>query len=1048
MKFAEFSVKNALFVNLISLFIFIWGVVSIFSLRREAFPQVSFDVVTVRTTFRAAPPEDVEKLVTIPLEKEIKTVSDVKEINSSSDEGLSTIGITIQPDARDKDKVVTDIQRAVDRVKDLPADADDPLVTEITTKETPIIEISLSGDMPEYERRQYAESLEDQLLDIPQVASVQRIGWRDREFQVELNPDKLKEYHVSMAEVMEALKTRNITVPGGQLTMPSVEFNIRTTAEFTTPQEIDEVVIRANDAGNWLKIRDVGKTVDTFEDETRIAKVNGRRTLAMVVVKRELADAITTVDKVRKVAAEFKRKLPVGVEIAFTNDFSYYVKRRLNVLTSNGILGFFLVVIILFLFLDPIPAFMTAAGIPFALLVTFGVMNFLGMSLNLITMLGLIIVLGMLVDDGIIVSENIFRHLENGVPLKDAVIRGTSEVISPIVGSIITTWAAFFPLLFMKDIIGKFIQSIPLVVIIALAASMLEAFVVLPSHLYEFIKNFNKGSSFKKSSVRERPWLRKFIAFYTDILKKALNNRYKVFWGTMIVFALTIYVAAFHMKVILFTGEGIERFFIRAEAKMGTPLEKMDELIKPVEDLVGAMPKAELDSYRTYLGSIETESAFDPRAKRGTHLGQVSVFLTPLQKRHRMPKEIIASLRSGLDKIPGFEKLYFFSPREGPPVGMPVSIGIKGEDFAVLEEIAGQFTEALKGVAGVSDVDTSYDFGKKQLKVVVDEEKAQKYFLTINQIATQVKNAIKGGVATSIKPEQAQEDIDVLVRFPKAKRNDLSTFHNILIPNRFGNLVPLTSVARIEETEGIYVINHLDGKRVITVTADVDNKKASSLSVNQLLRNKFSDIPEKYLGYTVKYGGEYEEQRESSRNLLISFTLALLFIFIVLAREFRSVVQPFVIMLTIPFGIIGVVFAFLTHGRPLSFFALMGLVGLTGVVVNNAIVLLDFINKLREEGKDRRTSIVEACQIRIRPVLSTSITTILGLVSVAYGIGGSDPFLKPMGLTLVWGLFFSTILTLLVIPCIYAILDDLSEKFFHHATVKIKADPSVQESML
>ncbi len=1029
MKLAEISVKNSLVVNLISFFVFVLGMVSMVTLKRDAFPDVSFDVVTVTTAYPGAPAEDVEKLVTIPLEKEIKGVSGIKEMSSASDEGLSTIGITLDPKTKDKEKAVDDIRRAVDRVTDLPSEVEDPLVLELTTRDRPILEISLSGSLPELTKRQYAEALEDELIDVPGVAKVSRIGWRDREFWVELDPRKMAELYVSMDEVAQALAARNVTIPAGQLSTGSTEYNVRITDEFKTPIEIEEVVIRANDAGNWLKIKDVGRVVDALEDETRIAKINGHRAVAMVVVKRETADVLKVDKGVKAVIEDFKKTLPPEIELTISNDYSYYVKRRLDVVKSNGIFAFFLVILILFIFMDPGPAIMTALGIPFSLFITFALMNMLGMSLNLITMLGLIIVLGMLVDDGIVVCENIYRYIEQGMPIKDAVIRGSSEVVVPVVGSISTTWAAFAPLLFMTDIIGKFVHDIPVVVIIALAASLTEAFIILPAHMNDFVR---LPEHRKQKGRPHKLWLLKLQKKYHADLNFFLNHRYWVALGMVLFFIVTIIVAKMHMRVVLFTGEGIEQFYIRAEAKKGTPLKRMDELIVPVEKLIGTLPASEIDNYRTYLGSIEEERGFDPNAKRGSHLGQVTVFLTPLQQRDRTPQEIMESIRPELEKIEGFEKLYFHKLREGPPTGKPVSVAIKGDDYAVLERIGEKFKTALERIDGVSDIATSYEFGKKQLRVEIDEEKARKFYLSVDGIARTVRSAFRGTVATTVKQERAEEEIDVLVRFPEEVRDDLKAFEKILVPNQFGKLILLSAVAEIKETEGAYLINHLDGKRVLMVTAEVDNVKATSLSVNQLLQNDpdLQNAAEGYLGYSVKYTGEFEEQQESQRGLLISFALAVLLIFIILASVFNSLMEPFIVILTVPFGIIGVIWTFLLHGRPLSFFGLMGLVGLTGVVVNSAIVLVEFINKLRREGKTRRESILEAGQVRLRPILMTTITTMGGLVSVAYGIGGGDPLLKPMALAILWGLAFSTVLTLIVIPCLYAIMDDLSEKFF------------------
>ena len=1035
MKFAEFSVKNSLLINLLSFLVIIIGLFSVFNLRKEAFPQVDYDVVIISTYYPGAPAEDVERLVTIPIERDIKGISGIKEIRSKSEEGRSQIAITIDPKADDKNQVVDDIERAVDRIRDLPEGVkDDPLVFELRSQEIPVLEVSIYGDVPERETRRYAEILEDLILDVKGVASVKRLGWRDVEFHVQVDPKKLKKYHVSIDEIMHALRTRNVTLPAGHLTTDKEEFNIRTTAEFKHVKDIENVIIRANDAGNWLRVRDVAKVTKGFEDRTTIARTNGKRSLGMVVIKNKSADIIRVVGKVNKVISEFRKTLPKGLDVHLAKDMSFYVKRRLGVLKNNGAIGFVLVVLVLFLFLDPIPAIATAMGIPIALFFTFFMMYIIGISINLVSMLGLILVLGMLVDDGIIVCENVYRYIEKGMGVKDAVIKGASEVVAPVTATILTTFAAFAPLLFMHDLIGKFIKQIPIVVIIALSASLIEAFVVLPSHLADFIGKKRQLNRILEKANKDS-WMNKLSDFYVCILKKALKRRYLVFISLCIFFFGVVFfaVVGHRMKVILFTGEGIEDFFIRAEAAKGTSLEKMEQLIKPVEKLVMSMPKTDIASFRTYIGSIsDEEKGFDPNEKNGSHLAQITIHLTPMQKRSRTPEQIRDMLRKKMDKIKGFEKLYFYLPKEGPPAGRAIEVGVRGDNFTVLQHISHEIVSFIRKIKGTSDVDTNYEFGKKELRIVVDEQKAKQYYLTINDIAKTVRYAFKGGVATTVKPERADKEVDVVVRFPPAYRNNISDFNSILVLNKFGNLIPLRSVAKIEKREGLYAITHIDGKRTIWITGDVDDVNATSSIVTRKIKQHFHDIPIRYPGYSLKFSGEYEEQKETQTNLFFSFIVAILLIFIILTAIFDSLIQPFIVMTAIPFGLLGILIAFMLHGRPLSFFALMGAVGLTGIVVNDSVVLVDFINKLRLTGKNRRESLVEAGRTRLRPVLMTTITTFLGLFSVAYGIGGGDPFLKPMGLAIIWGLFFATGLTLIVIPCIYAIIDDINERFMRH----------------
>lgn len=1035
MKISEFSVKHSLLVNLISVFILIAGfyTVYIYQIRREAFPDVSFDRVVVNAAYPGAAPEELEKLVTVPIEKELKGVNGIEEMQSASSEGSSTVILEISQDVKDKRKVVDDIKQAVDRVKDLPKEVDKPLVTEITSGEIPVIEVALSGDLPEDKLQEEALRLEDILEDTPGVSRISRRGWRDKEVWVEVDPQKASDAHLSLEEVMEALRKRNMSVPGGKL-RGSEEFSIRTTGEFRTREEIEDVVIRANDSGNWLRIKDVAKVRFSFEDENIINKSYGTRSINLTIIKRSTADAVKIVNRVKQDTADFIRRADSSIRVSYINDIAFYINRRLGVLKNNGIVGLFLICLILLIFLNLRAAIMTALGLPVAFCATMAIMGFFGISINLITMFGLIVVLGMLVDDGIIISENCTRYLENGMSPRQAAITGTEEVVQPVIATVTTTIVAFLPLMFMKGMLGKFIWGIPIVVIIALSCSLFEALVILPSHFADFSRPIKRGQSRKESA-----WFRNLLKFYTCVLNKALNRRYWVLLGLIAVLAASIFVAT-RMPFVLFgSEEGIEEFYVRAEAPIGINLYKTNELIGQIEKKVGELPENEVEVYTTQVGMSGETWMFDPYGKSGGHLAQVTVYVSPQTQRKRKVSQIIEDLRERVKDVKGFDKIYFEKEREGPRVGKPVAVKVRGDDFAVLETIAGKISGFLDKLKGVSDVATDYEVGRGEIRVVVDEDRAAKAFLSVGEVATSIRNAFKGGVATTIKPVRAEEEIDVLVRLPEGERDKKEIFEKILVPNRFGNLVSLPKIAHFEERVSVASIRHLGGKRVITVRAGVDNKEMTSFKANRILAKEFRDIPKEYPGYFVEYGGEQEENVRSTRGFINAFGLASFLIFLILAASFNSLIQPLVVMVTIPFGLIGVIWAFYFHGLALSFFMMMGIVGLTGIVVNDSIVFVEFINNLRSKGIQRRQSIIEAGNLRLRPVFLTTITTALGLAPTAYGIWGNDPFLKPMAMTIVWGVTCATSLTLIVFPCIYAIIDDVTMKIAGHTTVQVES---------
>ncbi|MDP3920996.1 MAG: efflux RND transporter permease subunit [Candidatus Omnitrophota bacterium] len=1022
-RIVEFSVNNSLFVNLLSLFLVIAGVISLLAMQREAFPNISYDVVSVRTDYPGAPPEEVEKLVTIELEDELKEVSGIDEMTSISTENISIIVLQIDPAEKDKTKIVTDIQRAVDRVDDLPEDAEDSEVEALQTKDIPVINVSLSGDFDELELQRLARLLELRFLDLRDVARIERLGWRDREIWVEVTPKIVDDYKLSLEDVVLALRNQNLNVPGGTLHAKEGDYLVRTIGEFKTADDIRKVIIRANDLGNWIRVSDVAEVRDTFEDDDVIEKTFGKPAITLTVVKKENGDIIRLVKQIKETAELFKKDHE-KLQVSYFDDYSFYVKRRLNVLKNNGAIGIILVVFSLLVFLSRRTAVMTALGIPVAVMTAFFGMYAFGLTINLITMFALIMVLGMVVDDAIIIAENVYRHREMGLSAREATIQGTSQVAKPVITTVLTTIAAFIPILFMSGIIGKYIAVIPVIVIITLSASLFECFVILPSHLTDF------GGSMRGKGKSESPWFIKMRERYLAMLKWVISHRYKAVMAFVCVFVGSLLLFFAGMRFILFPQGMIEEFFIRAKAPIGTSLEEMDKRLANFGDLIKKMPDTELENFVTQVGMMR-EGPDDPYTDRGSHLGQVHVFLTPESRARgrRKADDIIAELR---EKSKAFEDIFdevtFEKVRAGPPVGKPVAIRLRGDDLDLLDEAASVFKRFLSGIPGLKDVRDDYDIGKTELRVIVDEEKATKAYLTVRDVANAVRRGIEGGEATKIR--KTDEEIEVIVKYPDNETTSKEVFDRALVPNRLGNLVPLMKIATLEEAVGVNAIKHFDRKRMVNVTADLDEKQITPIEVEGKVRAYYkTEIQKRYPSITMSFGGEQEETKESLHDFIRALFLSLFFIFIILAANFNSIVRPLIVMSAIPFGIVGVIVTFFLHGQPLSFMALLGTIGLSGVVVNDSIVLVDFIHAQRkEQGLGRMESIIEAGKLRLRPVILTSVTTVFGLMPVAYGIGGSDPFIKPMALAISYGIAFATVLTLLLVPCLYSIADDVTDQ--------------------
>ncbi|MFH1829148.1 MAG: efflux RND transporter permease subunit [Pseudomonadota bacterium] len=1027
-KIFEFSIRQPLFVNLLTLMVFVAGILAIINLNRDTFPNVTLDIVAVSTTYPGATPQEVEKLITIPIEKELKEVDDIKEMASASIEGRSDIIIEIEPDAPDKNKVVNDIQRAVDKAEDLPDDLkEEPLVTDIEMRDHPVVEVSLSGDFTEHELIKHARVIERMLLDLPGIAKVVRNGWREEEIWVEVDPEKVNSYQLSLSDVVTALKAQNVSIPGGSVIIGSKESLIRTTGEFETPPEVEEVVLRANELGHWVQVKDVAKVSNNFEPYTTIHHTDGKRAINLIAVKKESSDVITLVDQIKNVADEYKKIGPPNLNISIVNDFSYYVKRRLNVLVNNGWIGITLVVICLFLFLSARAAFVTAIGIPTAFLITFSVMYYSGITINLLTMFGLIMVLGMLVDDAIIITENVHRRIAGGEKAADAAINGTDEIWRPVLTTVLTTIAAFAPLMFMSGIIGKFVLYIPLVVIIALMSSLLQAFIILPSHIVmiERLPHHPKFARFH-TGLMGRTFAR-FTDRYVALLKKIIRHRWLTVSAALTFIMISLYIGIFHLPMVLFPQRGIDAFYVRAKAPIGTPVEQMEKLMERLEGEVEKLPKSEVDNIITYVGVVQ-QDANDPYSERASHEGQILVLLKPQADREMTSDELINILRKSTKGFNEFTEISFDNVRPGPPVGKPVVVRVRGDDLPELDSIADEIKGYLATIKGVSDIRDDFERGKDEIRVKVNERQASRADLGVRDVALSTRSAFEGAIATTIK--HADEEIDVRVRYPDEWRYRTGALDKVLIPNGRGNLVPITAIASFETTQGINAIRHFDRKRAVTVTANVDEVNATSISVTKAVAKQFKDLPRQHPGVSLDFGGEWEKTEESFRDLKMAMVVAAFIIMIILVFEFQSLLQPLIVLIAVPYGFVGVIWAFLIHFEPKSFLAMMGVVGLAGVVVNNSIVFIDFVNKAKAQGHELKDALVEAARLRLRPIFITTITTVFGLLPVAYGFMGSDPFLKPMALAIGWGLTFATCCTLLVTPALYAVVDDMHRFLF------------------
>jgi multidrug efflux pump subunit AcrB len=1041
-----FFARKRLFGDLLSVTVIIVGLGSTLLIRRETFPNVNFDILVISTLFQGASPDETEKLVTNPLEKDLKEVDGIKKMLSYSGEATSQITLFLDPDQTTESKAKDDVQTVLDRFT-TPAGAEKPKVTAINSRLTPIIEVTLSGDIPPLELRRMARQLEDELETVSGVARIAPAGMRDEEIRVEADPKKLAFYRISLDEVVRSLQAQNQAVPAGAieprtLAIQDFERIVRTVGDFKSPEDVGATVIRSNELGQPIRVRDVATIRPSLEKAKIISRALGLPGLSLTVLKKEKADAITVVNKLKEKVDSLRPRLDPRLKLSYVNDFSKFVKRRIGVLSGNLYLGLVLVLLLLAAILEIRVALLVSLGIPFAFLGTMAIFHNWGFSVNLVSLIGFIIVSGMLVDDAIIVTDNAVRLMEEGKDPETAAIEGTQQIWPAVTASVLTTVLAFAPMLFMSGIFGKFIKEIPAGVIIALMISLFEAFFILPGHIASYIRvdlnnRYRSGSKGVRAKLGQiaQYWDQRVTPGYKRLLAKVIARRYKVALGMLILFVGSLVLATQGMRFVLFPSDGIENFFIRIDAPTGASIDQTESLVRTIEEKVAQLPKEELDSFLTKIG-IQQQDPNDPGTRRGSEYAQVAVFLTPESDRVRTVEEVIEQLRKDLGTPEGVKKITYSRVNPGPPVGKAVSLSVRAKTYEEIMPAVAELKQLLATFEGVTDIEDSYILGKKEVVLRVDSPEAAAAGLSVAQIGQTVRAAFDGVVATTIKT--LGDEVDVRVSLDEKSRKDAATLGQILIPNPRGNLIPLDRVTRSESAQNLANHQHEAGQRQIRVTADVDPKKASSIQINGRLRSLLPEINSKFPSVTIQFGGEDEDTQESFQSLGRAFIVAFLGIFLVLVLTFGKLIQPLLVMLTIPMGVISVILTFFVHGKPLGFFSMLGIIALAGVIVNNAIVLIDFVNQRRQEGASRPQSIIDAAGVRFRPIFLTTATTVAGLLPTAYGIGGSDEFVKPIALALGWGLMFGSVLTALVFPSAIAIVDDIElwieKKFKKKAT--------------
>ena len=1013
-----FFVKRGVLVNLISVILLLGGIYAAMQMQREAFPSINFDVIAVSGAYPGAAPKEVERLMVAPIEQELKGIDGINVIRSTAYSGTMQITIEVDPNFKDRSRLVSDIQQAINRA-DLPVDLPaDPIIMEVKSEQTPVLTFSIFGDFKELELKKLSSNIEDDVRDIDGVANVFVQGDRKEEIRIVPNPDKMRRNRVSINDIVALVRGWNVNAPGGRLKARDGQRIIRITGEFVSAEDAGNLVIRANEHGQALYLKDVAEVTQTLARPYRYVAARGDPAITMIVIKKGDADIITLVDKVRTYLDTIPEKYGEGVHVSAYNDFSTITRLRLGVLTNNGMIGLVLVLALLMLFLRPAVALTTAWGLPIIFFSGIAVLYFSGITLNLLVMFGFIMVLGLMVDDAIIIGENATYHMERGLSPEEAAIEGTYELIGPVTATVLTTIVAFLPLMFMDGIIGKFIASIPIVVIVLLAFSWFEAIFILPNHIRD-VANPNKHP-------KERALFIWITNIYTWMLQKAVKLRYLTILLT-IAGLLGSFALASTMKFQLFPSGAETTFYLRVNMPTGTTLEEMrDQLIKLDVEVRKRIDPTILETTTMIAG----ENSADQREalkQIGDRFGFERIILIPFTERDIKAYDVMNILEKDIPPLFPNMEISFAMQKPGPPVGRALQVELTGGDESTMTGVAERLIALLESVKGVYAVESDLEPGDPEIRIVMDRKLAAYAGVDLATAGTHIRAAFDGLRVSTIK--RGKEEIDVTIRYPEAAQRDINTLMKLEIPNKRGGLVPLHRIAHLENKPGTSSIRHKDARRVINVSAEVDQKNMTSKEINEIVTQRKAEwLGEDAKFVSVNLGGEEEKTQESVRGLIFSFIFALLGIFAILAVQFNRIGYPILVMLAIPFGIIGIVIGFFLHGAPLSFMAMMGFVALTGVVVNSSLVMAVFIQRQILDGVPWRDAIVESGKRRLRAVLLTAITTVVGLLPTAYGWGGFDPFVAPMALALSWGLMFSTVITLFSVPAALGIAMDVKHK--------------------
>lgn len=1051
MNLAKLSVNRPVTVVMVIMIILLLGFVSFTNLGVDLLPQINLPLLVVYTQYSGAGPEEVENLVTRTIEQAVGSVSGLDSMRSVSSVGSSIVVVQFNW-GTDVDEAAADLRERLELIRGyLPEGAEKPMVIKMDPNMIPVVQLVAAADLSLSDLKTVLEDkVVPRLERIDGVASVALTGGEVREIRIEVDPAKLSYYGLTLPQLLQTMQGDNVNLSGGRAAIGDQELLVRIKGEFTSLEDIGNVTV-ATPLGTRVRLKDLGEIVDTYRDKEQVSRMNGREAIGISINKETDANTVKVSREVRKVLAQLKQELPGDISLETVFDQAEYIEFSLRNMTENMITGAILAMLILLVFLRNIPTTMIVAlSMPVSVVATFTLVYFSGITLNLMSLGGLALGLGMLVDNSIVVLENIFRHRTEGEPALEAAVNGANEVGNAITASTLTNIAVFFPIVFIEGIASQLFRELALTITFSLLASLLVALTIVPMFSSRMMKitalDMNGGESPGGSKSR---WGRILVAWarglrkvdegYQKLLAACLRRRRRVVLVvTLVLVASLLLVPVIGAEFIPAMDQGYATVTIAMP--YGSRLEATEAMTAKIEEIISSIP--EVDLIYTAVGGDTTGMSMSVggTAENAT----IAITLKPLKERERSTDEVVDEIWARIKDIPGAEiSVLNVDATSMMSFGAaPIQVEIEGDDLELLTEIAAQVKALIETVPGTREVEIGSEEARPELAVVVDRAKAAQYGLSQAQIVATVQTAMQGQTVTRYR--ETGEEIDVKIILPRKLRENIADLRSIELLTPTGLKVPLGEVAELRIEQGLTDINRRDQTRYIAVTSQISGRDLNSVmnDINILLEEQLQ-LPD---GYSVHMAGYAEEMVNAFSSLTLALLLAIALVYMIMAAQFESFLHPFVIMFSVPLAVVGVILGLLLTGSTLNVISFIGIIMLSGIVVNNAIVLVDYVNILRKRGMDRDEAIILGGRTRLRPILMTSLTTILGMLPMMFETGEGAEASVPLASAIVGGLTTSTLLTLVLVPVVYSIFDDWGQRIMQRRRGKLESQKGVQSA--